>query len=1032
MLEQAREYLARVVAWPAPGEHGFVNIHWTFKPSDGKLRPDGKFPWSGRAVKTLDEAMNALSFAMKNAGTMDVYACMSSQSVAEQKQGKNNWSYWKAVRQAANAISLKSFFLDIDVKPPQYDPHTGVLIPNQKGYPTFGEAVDALGTFIKATGLPAPSMIVNSGGGLHVYWVISRALTPTEWQPYSTALAEATKKLNLRCDTQCTVDSARVLRVPDTFNRKTEPPRAVRMVGTAGHDYSFERITACLEPYKNLAPTPRLAGALDTSIFPIRPPITGPNALASGVDLLGPLVDLDLVAPQCAFINNVLATGGAQIDNPLWNITTLISTFTKGQRADAHRMGNKHAGYTQESTDAFFDRKEREKEEKSLGWPSCATISANGCRACQNCGHFGKGKSPLNFEARTQPAAHQGPVGNAAPAQINTGFGTASVSAGGGAGQPPTGTQVSAAGAAPSNPPLNDLPPGFIRDARGIIQQLTINPDGSSSQTPVSDYPMTDPWIQGPKPYILRFNSVVERGKTTQIELPLEIVGGMEMRKYLQAQGFMMKLDPKKTQGFFLSWIETLQRQKDAVASSPFGWTRKGGTIEGFVFGGKLWTATGSSPAATSDGVISRQYEPCGGTQPWIDAAKLVVGHGRPDIEAIVASAFAAPLVAFTGHLGVIMSAFSQESGVGKSTALKIAQAVWGDPIKAVQSLSDTANSAMNKIGELRSLPIYWDELKTEEDTKKFVNITFQMGQGKEKSRLQSNAKQREPGSWQTLLVSCSNDSLLDYVTSHTNTTTAGLYRVFEYTAKKPAPGSSGQIDTSDATIILSKLNDNYGGIGLEYAKFLGANHQAVAKDIADFSRDCNKETSSNNEERFWIATIACICVGAAYANRLGFAAFDVLSLKAFMLGVLKKMRGEVSSQPVDMKNATHVSNVIAQFFNAMRQKHTLVTNRIHVAKGKPPANSIKIMHDATKLDFIAVHLGLDDKLLRISSSHLGDWLKERNVSRHIFIEALTNSFGMQKVVGRIGSGTVFAGATEYLLQIDISNHPELNFLDET
>ena len=105
MLEQAREYLARVVAWPAPGEHGFVNIHWTFKPSDGKLKADGKFPWSGRAVKTLDEAMNALSYALKNAGTMDIYACMSSQSVAEQKQGKNNWTYWKAVRSSANAIA---------------------------------------------------------------------------------------------------------------------------------------------------------------------------------------------------------------------------------------------------------------------------------------------------------------------------------------------------------------------------------------------------------------------------------------------------------------------------------------------------------------------------------------------------------------------------------------------------------------------------------------------------------------------------------------------------------------------------------------------------------------------------------------------------------------------------------------------------------------------------------------------------------------------------------------------------------------
>ena len=60
-------------------------------------------------------------------------------------------------------------------------------------------------------------------------------------------------------------------------------------------------------------------------------------------------------------------------------------------------MGNKHPGYTQESTDDLFDRKEREKAEKGLGWPSCQTISASGCTACQTCPHFEKEKSPLHW-----------------------------------------------------------------------------------------------------------------------------------------------------------------------------------------------------------------------------------------------------------------------------------------------------------------------------------------------------------------------------------------------------------------------------------------------------------------------------------------------------------------------------------------------------------------------------------------------------------------------------------------------------------
>jgi hypothetical protein len=82
------------------------------------------------------------------------------------------------------------------------------------------------------------------------------------------------------------------------------------------------------------------------------------------------LVNLDDAARECAFIREAITSGGRDYTNPLWNLTTLISTFTEGGRADAHRMGNKHPGYTQESTDEFFDRKDREKVEKGLGWPA--------------------------------------------------------------------------------------------------------------------------------------------------------------------------------------------------------------------------------------------------------------------------------------------------------------------------------------------------------------------------------------------------------------------------------------------------------------------------------------------------------------------------------------------------------------------------------------------------------------------------------------------------------------------------------------
>ena len=43
---------------------------------------------------------------------------------------------------------------------------------------------------------------MKSGGGLHIYFTLSRALTRAEWQPLAHALAEAGKRHGLKADYQ--------------------------------------------------------------------------------------------------------------------------------------------------------------------------------------------------------------------------------------------------------------------------------------------------------------------------------------------------------------------------------------------------------------------------------------------------------------------------------------------------------------------------------------------------------------------------------------------------------------------------------------------------------------------------------------------------------------------------------------------------------------------------------------------------------------------------------------------------------------
>jgi hypothetical protein len=357
-LAQARKFLTRVIAWPQQGHApAYANIHWTFRPKDSstiRRDRDGKehLPWYGRAVGSVDDAIGTVAFATKSTDIKDIYVCLATMMTTEQKVTRAGYTYNKPIRDQDNVVAIKSLWLDLDAKG-----------ADKNSYDDLSEAQIALSDFLKKNGMPRPTIIVRSGGGLHVYWTLSRALTRREWQPLANALAEATKKYGLKCDTQCTVDSARVLRVPGTQNYKTDPPRPVRIAVTVLEtDYGNSVIEKALEPYRVTTTFGDIAfkepGPLSSLFAAV--PLKDVDQLGAGINKpeYDP-VHLDELAAECAFVREAIVTGGAAYSNPMWNLTTLIATFTDDQRNDAHRMGNRHPGYSQADTDAFFDRKLR-------------------------------------------------------------------------------------------------------------------------------------------------------------------------------------------------------------------------------------------------------------------------------------------------------------------------------------------------------------------------------------------------------------------------------------------------------------------------------------------------------------------------------------------------------------------------------------------------------------------------------------------------------------------------------------------------
>ena len=116
-------------------------------------------------------------------------------------------------RTANNMQWMKSFFLDLDCGP-------------DKEFPSQAVAIDELRNFCENNELPTPTLI-NSGRGVHVYWILSEPVCREDWWPVAERLKKLCEDQGFEADPSCTSDAARILRVPSTRNHKYGEPLPV-------------------------------------------------------------------------------------------------------------------------------------------------------------------------------------------------------------------------------------------------------------------------------------------------------------------------------------------------------------------------------------------------------------------------------------------------------------------------------------------------------------------------------------------------------------------------------------------------------------------------------------------------------------------------------------------------------------------------------------------------------------------------------------------------------------------------------------
>lgn len=878
-----------------------------------------------------------------------------------------------ANRHDSNLAGCKNLYMDIDVK--------------EGAYKSTDEALAACGNFIKTTGLPEPTIIVASGtGGLHLYWTLSEIFDKKEFRRMAAQLTAAAISCGLLFDQQCTNDPTRLLRVPGTWNFKDlaegEPGRPVELLYDSGTDIDIQVMRDVLAPFKTNSQS-------NKSTFS-RTPDTGDDYDAG--DLMGgvgefPPVDIDIVSTACPFIKHTLDTGGADlVGDPQWHLVGVLAYYTDKPLENFHRLCNKNKNYDPAGTDQKFASIEQQHKRTGLGPHMCSTI-AKERKECATCPNLHLGTTPLSVPfKRTNGHAYLTPIVNS------------------------------------SHP---DLPEPYYRGSDNLIYYPHADDGTEGGGEPLCVFPYQilphSGFIETGKPYKLSFDTI-QGGKQVNKLFDMNLLSEkISLGRVFNGEGLPIIINQDQTRVFVMSYLKLLQSYRHTLIDiPPFGWSEDPNKAMGFSFNGMFNTPSGVFKCKRP-GPAEENLRVIGDMQPWRDVADIIITPDRPDLAVIVAVAFAAPLVTMCGEKGFVMGVWTEYSGTGKTAATKLGAAVWGRLLTT--GPNSTTNFIFGKAAELRHLPLYHDELKTDDKAPStFHETIFQMTEGQEKGRAGRDGRAREPRAFNTICSFVANRSMTGEVRSAHLGSDAAALRVFEMEGLKDKVGNNKQFAFKVATMVDNLLN-NCGHAGQIYAAFLGQNHARIKVAIDEVQDFIYQQLQPRQEERFWMGAIATIYTGARLANELGITNFPLPEMYAYMVNEWRRMRRDIAILSNNLNTVGTLKSIIGSLVNDKLTRNTLILDKTWGRMGRPPKGFARVLNEPRNdINWgpAEIQISGDPWTLRVSDAALKEWCDRKHVPKAALCHGLKNQFGATLNMRGMGVGSFRETTRIHTWQINV------------
>ncbi len=764
-------------------------------------------------------------------------------------------------RKHSNAEYFRALWMDIDCGPEKAAPDANGKI---KGYIDQSTGLQAVAAFCKKNALPRP-IVVDSGYGLHFYWVLSETLRRNVWDSLSKGLRDLALKDGLIVDT-AVFEASRVLRVPGTYNYKKDEPASVQVISDRYEVKGYEEWKALLnapEPEEERDFIPRRLSPLMESMLENR-------AKRFSTIMLKSVKGEGCKQLLFCYENQ------ADIEYNLWRSALSIATHCVDRDSAIHKMSQHHPGYTEGET---------EKKAADIGGPHfCTTFERENPGGCDGCPNKGKFKSPIMLGAEIARAE------DFDDGDGDDGHATASVT-------------------------YPALPDPYFRAKSGSIY---INIGSEDPPVLVYEHNL----------YVVKRMHDPFAGETALLHLHLPRDGLKEfpvalsnlvvkdrLREDLAKQGVAAgDAQVKNLLNYLITSVKNLQvTNKAEIMRTQFGWVDKNAKI---IIGDREITKDGSfySPPSSSTSDVIDMMKPTGSLEKWKEVFNM---YSRPGLEphAFAAlTAFGSLLLKFTGISGAIINVIYPKSGSGKSTTLYMCNSVIGHPKTLASMWKDTYNAKMHRLGVLNNLANTIDEITNTGPTE-FSDLAYSISQGRGKNRMKamSNEMRINFTSWQGITLTSANASFYEKLGLAKDSPDGESMRLFEYRIEP-----TNVIGTAEGKQMFDQqLFENYGHAGDIYAQWLVNNLEEAIATLRQVQAKIDADVQFTARERFWSALAACNITGGLISKKLGLHDYDMKAIYNWLKMQLGSMREELSPPTTESTNIlgdfinSHINNVV-------------------------------------------------------------------------------------------------------------------------